>query len=137
MVEQERYRATAEKKNSSSSSETGFNSNSTEEAKGFIASFIEYVKSGRYRDTLNKISKKFSLQPNKVAENFFQKVLGVISDALHIVINVGSSIIDATLSALCVVLHSAVSIVKSVANSLATLITFRYTNSECADIYDI
>lgn len=127
-MEAERYKATAEKKN---------NSSSETEAKGFIASFIEYVRSGRYRDTLNKISKKFSLPPNKVANNFFTKVLGVISDALHIVINVGANVIDATLSALCVVLHSAVTVVKSVANSLATLITFRYTNSECADIYDI
>ena len=122
MVEQERYRATATKKNSK------------EEAKGFIASFVEYIRSGRYRDTLDRVAKRFSLPPNKVAKNFFQKVLGVISDALHIIINVGASIIDATLSALCVVLHSAVSIITSVANSLATLITFRYTNNECTEI---
>lgn len=129
MIEQERYRATATKKNNKEE-----NSIKEAEAKNFIASFIEYVRSGRYRDTLNRISKKFSLPPNKVAHNFFTKILGVISDVSHIVINVGSSIIDATLSALCVVLRSAVSVITGVANSLATLITFRYTNNECTEI---
>lgn len=132
MVEQERYRATATKKNSSSSSGTGRNSTEEAKAKNFINSFVEYIKSGRYRETLDRVAKRFSLPPNKVAHNFFTKVLGVISDALHIVINVGSSIVDATLSALCVVLHSAVTVVKSVANSLATLVTAGYTNNECA-----
>lgn len=126
-MEAERYRATAEKKNNSSSG-TRFNSTG-EDARGFISSFVEYVRSGRYRDTLNRISKKFCVSPSKLAHNFFTKVLGIISDALHIVIDVGSSIVDATLSALCMVLRSAVAIVTSVANSLATLITAGYTNN--------
>lgn len=125
-METERYRATAEKKNSKE--------NSTEEAKGFIASFIEYIRSGRYKITLDKVAKKFSLPPNKLAHNFFTKILGIISDVSHIVINVVSNVVDTVLSALCMVLRSAVSIVTNVANSLATLITFRYTNNECADI---
>ena len=124
MAEQERYRATATKKGKEEN---------IKEAKGFIASFIEYVRSGRYRDTLNRISKKLCVPPNKLAHNFFEKVLGVISDVSHVVINVGSSIVDAMLSALCMVMRSAVTVITSVANSLATLITAGYTNSKCTE----
>lgn len=132
-MEAERYKATAEKKNSSSSSGTGRNSTEEAKAKNFINFFVEYIKSERYRETLDRVAKKFSLPPNKVANNFFAKILGVISDVSHIVIDVVSNVVDATLSALHIVLRSAVTIIVSVANSLATIITFRYTN-ECTDI---
>lgn len=98
-----------------------------DKAKGFLGSFMDYIKGAGFKQDVMSASKKYNVPPKKIANGFFSSCLGTIGDILGIGIstvgNVGHTLIDLLSS----VAHGAVNLLVKVANGLASMVTFNHT----------
>lgn len=97
------------------------------EAKGFLHTVKDYIKSDAFKSDVAEVSKKYNVPPKKVAQNFFEKALGTVGDILGIgisvVCNAGRMIINLA-STVC---HGIINLIQSIANGLASIVTFNKT----------
>ena len=108
------------------------NPNDSEEvkkSKGFFKSFMNYIKSDKFEDDVNRNAEKYNLPPKQVAKNFFCKVLSTISDVLGVVVNTVGNILHIVVDVLAVVANGAIDILVKAGNALARLISGNHTNA--------
>ena len=101
--------------------------NETTKAKGFLNQFMNYINSDIFKRNINDTAKKYNIPPKKLAQNFFERALGTISDVLGIAIgtvgNAGHTLVDILSS----IAHGAVNLIVNVANALANMVTLNKT----------
>lgn len=108
------------------------NPNDSEEvkkSKGFFKSFMNYIKSDKFEEDVNRNAEKYNLPPKQVAKNFFCKVLSTISDILGVVVNTVGNILHIVVDVLAVVANGVVDILVKAGNALARLISGNHTNA--------
>ncbi len=108
------------------------NPNDSEEvkkSKGFFKSFMNYIKSDKFEDDVNRNAEKYNLPPKQVAKNFFCKVLATISDILGVVVNTVGNILHTVVDVLAVVANGAIDILVKAGNALARLISGNHTKA--------
>ena len=99
----------------------------TEEAKGFLKKFTEYIKGDTFKRDINNTAKKYGVPPKKLAQNFFEKALGTVGDILGIAINTVGNAGHTLIDILATVAHGAVNLIVNVANALARMVTLNKT----------
>ena len=101
--------------------------NETTKAKGFLNQFMNYINSDIFKRNINDTAKKYNIPPKKLAQNFFERALGTVSDVLGIAIstvgNAGHTLVDILSS----IAHGAVNLIVNVANALANMVTLNKT----------
>ena len=108
------------------------NPNDSEEvkkSKGFFKSFMNYIKSDKFEEDVNRNAEKYNLPPKQVAKNFFCKVLSTIADILGVVVNTVGNILHIVVDVLAVVANGAIDILVKAGNALARLISGNHTNA--------
>ena len=90
---------------------------------------MNYIKSDKFEDDVNRNAEKYNLPPKQVAKNFFCKVLSTISDVLGVVVNTAGNILHIVVDVLAVVANGAVDILVKAGNALARLISGNHTNA--------
>ena len=108
------------------------NPNDSEEvkkSKNFFKSFMNYIKSDKFINDVNRNAEKYNLPPKQVAKNFFCKVLSTISDVLGVVVNTAGNILHIVVDVLAVVANGAIDILVKAGNALARLISGNHTNA--------
>lgn len=111
------------------SEENPNDSKEVKESKGFFKSFMNYIKSDKFEDDVNRNAEKYNLPPKQVAKNFFCKVLSTISDILGVVVNTVGNILHIVVDVLAVVANGAIDILVKAGNALARLISGNHTNA--------
>lgn len=96
-------------------------------AKESVRSFMDFIKSPDFKDTVNETAEKHGVPSKKLAENFFEKTLGTIADVLGLAINTSGNAIHSLINLLSTVLHSATNIIVKVANALVGVVTLNKT----------
>jgi hypothetical protein len=97
------------------------------EKKNFFRRFCDYIKSEKFDATLEEKAEKYKVPKKQIAKNFFLKVLGIIGDALGIVIDTVCNIASTLLALIAKLLNSAICVVNKAMNGLASLITLNQT----------
>ena len=99
----------------------------TAKAKGFLKQFTDYIKGNTFKRDINDTAKKYGVPPKKLAQNFFEKALGTVSDVLGIAINTVGNAGHTLIDILATVAHGAVNLIVNVANALVRMVTLNKT----------
>lgn len=103
------------------------NEEEAKKAKGFLNSFMDYVKGNHFKQDVMETSRKYKIPPKKVARGFFSSCLGTVGDILGIAISTVGNVADTLISILAAVAHGAVGMIVKVANGLASIVTMNKT----------
>ena len=93
----------------------------------FLNSFINYMKSGKLKEDILGQSREYNIPPKMIAKNFFERVLGIISDIGGIVINTACNALDAIIDGVATILHGAVNIIHNIASAIGRILTLNQT----------
>lgn len=108
------------------------NSEKAEESKKFLDWFRKYIGSQDFKNNVNATAVKYNVPPKKVAQNFFENILGTIGDILGVAIgtvrNAGHTVVDI----ISAILHGAVNLVCNVASAISRIVTLNKTNTAVA-----
>ena len=96
-------------------------------AKSFLTEFQQYIKSHDFKEDVNAVAKKYNVPPKKVAQNFFEKALGTVGDILGIAISVVCNAGRMVINIASTVAHSIVTLIQSIANGIASIVTLNRT----------
>jgi len=107
-------------------SDKPFNVN-PEEAKKKVKSFMNYIQSDRFKNTVNAVAYEKGVAPRELAHSFLGKAIGTIGDVLGIATNTIHVTVNGLLDLLNLVLKKSVDIIIGVANALIRIITFNQT----------
>jgi len=93
----------------------------------FLNNFIHYMKSGKLKEDILGQSRTYNVPPKMIAKNFFERVLGIISDIGGIVINTACNALDAIIDGVATILHGAVNIIHNIASAIGRILTLNQT----------
>lgn len=96
-------------------------------AQNIFSQFTEYIKGDNFKNCINESAKKYGVPPKKLAQNFFEKVLGTIGDIAGIAVNTVGAGAHTVINLLSTILHGAVNIIVNVANALVSIVTLNKT----------
>lgn len=96
-------------------------------SKNFILNFMDYIRSKQFFNSCERIAKEKKTTSKQVAKNFFEKVLGTISDVFHVAIDTLEGLIIGTLDILTRVLSAGTAIVCDVARRIVRVTTLNKT----------
>lgn len=97
------------------------------QAQGFLKGFMSYVSSDKFKSDINEKAKKYKIPPKKLAQNFFEKALGVVGDILGIAISTVGNAGHTLITLLASIVHGAINVVVDVASGLARMLTLNKT----------
>ena len=98
-----------------------------EEARSFIYDFMQYIKSGAFKNDVNENAKKYNLKPKALAKNFIDSILGTVGDVLGIAISTVGDTAHTLVNILSTVVHGTVNVVTNIASAIARMITLNKT----------
>lgn len=98
-----------------------------EKAKNILNQFTEYIKGPSFQRDVNTVARECNVSPKKLANNFFEKVLGTIGDVAGIVVNTTGNVAHNLVDLLARVAHSGIDIICKVANALVRMVTLNNT----------
>ena len=104
-----------------------FETQEEKEAKGFLHTVKDYIKSDSFKNDVAEVSKKYNVPPKKVAQGFFEKALGTVGDILGIGISVVCNAGRMVINLASTVCHGIINLIQSIANGLASIVTFNKT----------
>ena len=104
-----------------------FETQEEKEAKGFLHTVKDYIKSDAFKSDVAEVSKKYNVPPKRVAQNFFEKALGTVGDILGIGISVVCNAGRMVINLASTVCHGIINLIQSIANGLASIVTFNKT----------
>lgn len=96
-------------------------------AKSILQDFQEYIKTDRFTADIKETAKKYNIPEKKLAQNFFEKVLGTVGDVLGIAISVVCNAGHMIINLVGTVAHSIVNLIANIANGLASIVTLNKT----------
>ena len=98
-----------------------------EKSEYLIIGFMDYIQSKRFFDKCDEIAKEKGVTSKKVANNFFEKILGSIGDILGITINITQSLTVTIINILSWILKGTAGIICKVARMLVNTVTLKRT----------
>lgn len=96
-------------------------------SKNFIRNFMTFIRSNKFYNSCDRLSKKTHVSKKQIAHNFLEHVLGTISDVFHIVIETVEDVVTTVLDVLSKVLSAAASVICDVARKLVRVVTLNKT----------
>ena len=106
------------------------NTNTNTEMKAatdYLTKFLGYCTTGAIFKKISVQSKAAGLDERKVADTFFKKVLGVISDVFHKTFNVIGGVIDFVINILYKILKGGSTLILSLSSKLVNFVTLNQT----------
>lgn len=97
------------------------------EAKKVVNNFADFIKSDDFKKSINQTASKYKIPPKKLAQNFFEKVLGIAGDVLGISISTIGNIGHTVVNVISSVLHSGIDLICKFANAIANIFTLNHT----------
>ncbi len=99
----------------------------TENARGFLGDFVEYLRSGAFKQAVNTNSQRYNVPPKQLAQNFLERCLATIGDVLGIVIATAGNAVHTLIEVLSNLAHGAANIIVNVANGIMRCFTLNKT----------
>lgn len=96
-------------------------------AKAFLESFYEKLQKTDLAKACYDIGRRFQIPPKRLADSFYQSILGTIGDTLGIVIKVTKNVFDTLINTLHCILNGAMNIIIKVSDAIIRLFTLNYT----------
>jgi len=96
-------------------------------AKSYLKQFMDYIKSAGFKKDINNAAYQYQVPPKKVAQNFFEGILGTIGDILGVAISTAGNAAHTLIDVLATVAHGAVNILVHVAQGIASFFTLNKT----------
>lgn len=98
------------------------------DAKDFVAGLLNFIKGGNFKKKIAEKSKETGLSERTLADSFFKKVLGTLSDVLHLAIDTVGDLYSTTICLLSGLLLSTGDLIIRCAKRLVRIVTL---NSTC------
>lgn len=96
-------------------------------AKSILNNFQDYIKSDRFTADIKETAKKYNIPEKKLAQNFFEKVLGTVGDVLGIAISVVCHAGHMVINIIGTIAHSIINLISTIANGFASIVTLNKT----------
>lgn len=98
-----------------------------EKAKKKLKGLINFLKSDKFEDRVNREAYKRGIPPKQVAKNCISKAFGIVGDILGIAVDTANYSLNGLIDLLTGILHGAVNLITRVVNALCRIITFNQT----------
>lgn len=98
-----------------------------QESRSYLNNIMNFVKSENFDNLCTKWEMKSGYSKKKVAETFFQRVLGTVGDFGCIGCDTFESVVRKAIGFISVILQLAVTIITKLAKALFRVITLNYT----------
>lgn len=96
-------------------------------AKSILNEFQEFIKTDKFASDIKETAKKYNIPEKKLAQNFFEKVLGTVGDVLGIAISVVCHAGHMVINIVGTIAHSIVNLISTIANGLVSMVTLNKT----------
>lgn len=96
-------------------------------AKSILNEFQDFIKSDRFVADIKETAKKYNIPEKKLAQNFFEKVLGTVGDVLGIAISVVCQAGHMIINIVGTIAHSIINLIGTIANGLVSMVTLNRT----------
>lgn len=96
----------------------------TEEQKNILANMLDYVKSGKFKESVQRQAKKTGIPASTIAKGALHKIFGIIADILGIVVSTACQTVNCVISILESVLKGVVTGIETLASGLIKVATF-------------
>lgn len=97
------------------------------QAKNWLNSFMDFIKSNDFKESVKDASEQYKVPPKKIAEGFFSNILGTIGDVLGVTINTIGNAAHTVINVLSNILHGGVELITKVTGALARVVTLNTT----------
>ena len=96
----------------------------TEEQKNVLKNMLDYVKSGKFKESVQKQAKKTGIPASTIAKGALHKIFGIVADILGIVVSTACQTVNCLISILESVLKGIVTGIETLASGLIKVATF-------------